>query len=106
MRWGKETPIHNYYKKACSNHCKNQQKRKKTFLENVNEKFKKEQPIIDIQQQLKKLPPINIKIVFKRDYAFIEQSRIMKALFTLATLSMKKIVCMMGRSNQYLDSLL
>lgn len=86
----KGTPIHDRYKKACDDHCKNRRRHEKAFLRDVKTRFKKEQPVIDIQRQLEGLPPIEADVVSKTDYVFPERSRVIEALFTLATSSMKE----------------
>ncbi len=46
--------------------------------------------MIDIQRQLKGLPPTEAEVASKTDYVFSERSRIIEALFTLATSSVRE----------------
>ena len=50
-----------------------------------------EQPVIDIQRQLKGLPPVEADAALESgDYAFTERSRVIETLFTFATASAKE----------------
>lgn len=49
----KGIPIHDSYKKAWENYCKNKRRHKKAFFKDVKARLKKEQPVIDNKRQLK-----------------------------------------------------
>lgn len=86
----KEMAIHDRYKKAWENYCKNRRRQEKAFFKDVKARFKKEQPVIDNKRQLKQLPPIEADVVFKTDCVFTEPSCVIEALFTLAASSIKE----------------
>lgn len=87
----KGTPIYDQYKKACDDHRKNRRRHEKACLKDVKAKFKKEQPVIDIQRQLKGLSPIEVDAALEtKHYIFTERSRVIEALFTFATSSVEE----------------
>lgn len=49
-----------------------------------------EQPVLDIQRQLKGLPVVEEEKVQTEEYAFMEHNRVIQALFTFATSSLEE----------------
>ncbi|MCJ1343077.1 hypothetical protein MMC31_001268 [Peltigera leucophlebia] len=62
----------------------------KALLKEVVAKYKKEQPVLDIQRQLKSLPVVEEETVQVEEYAFMERNRVIQALFTFATSSLEE----------------
>lgn len=56
------------------NYCNTKQQYEKALLKKVAAKYKKEQPVLDIQQQLKDLPLVEEEMVQVEEYAFMERN--------------------------------
>ena len=83
----KGTPLYNQYRQAYHAHRNLRRRHEKALLIEVKERYKKEQPVIDIQHQLKGLPVAeqeNLQVV---EYIFAERVQAIDALFTFATSS-------------------
>lgn len=83
----KGTSIYDNYQRAYHDHRNTRRRHGKVLLKEVKARYKREQPVIDIQRQLKGLPIIEEKTVGAEDYVFAERVRVIEALFTFATSS-------------------
>ena len=83
----KGTLLHNDYRRTYQAHRNLRRRHKKALLTEVKEKYKKEQPVIDIQRQLKGLPVSEQETLQVTDYVFTERVHAIDALFTFATSS-------------------
>ena len=82
----KGTALYGRYQKAYHTYRNTKRRHEESFLKEIKAKYKREQPVIDIQRQLKGLPVID-KPAVDRHYVFTERSRAINALFTFATAS-------------------
>ncbi|KAL8766093.1 MAG: hypothetical protein Q9194_006371, partial [Teloschistes cf. exilis] len=62
----------------------------KALLTEIKERYKKEQPVIDIQQQLKGLPVAEQEALRAAEYVFAERVQAIDALFIFARSSMEE----------------
>lgn len=83
----KGTPLHHHYRQAYRAHRNLKRRLEKVLLKEVKERYKKEQPVIDIQRQLKGLPVAEQESLRAVEYVFAERVRAIDTLFTFATLS-------------------
>lgn len=83
----KGTPIYDQYQKASRDYRNMKRRREETLLKDVKARYTREQPVADIQQQLRGLPMAEIDAVKEEDYVFAERIRVIDALFTFATTS-------------------
>lgn len=83
----KETPIYHEYQKAYLAHRNIKRRQEKALLQEVKARYKKEQPVIDIQRQLKGLLSAAPETATVEDYVFVERVRVINTLFTFATSS-------------------
>jgi len=83
----KGTPLYDHYQQAFRAHRNSKRRHKKALLIEVREKYKKEQPVIDIQRQLKGLPAAKQEAIQAAEYVFAERVKAIDALFTFATSS-------------------
>ncbi len=83
----KGTVVYDEYQKASQVHCNTKRQQEAALLKEVKARYKREQPVIDIQRQLKGLPLIPEKTVRVEDYIFTERVWAVDALFTFATSS-------------------
>ncbi|MCJ1271805.1 hypothetical protein MMC22_011710 [Lobaria immixta] len=81
----KGTLIYDHYRQAYQAHRNLRRQHEKAFLTKVKERYKKEQPVIDIQRQLKGLPIAEQKALQAAEYIFEERIHAIDALFTFAT---------------------
>ena len=84
---GKGTPLYNRYRQAYHAHRNLRRRHEKALLTEVKERYKKEQPVIDIQHQLKGLPVAEQQNLQAAEYVFAERVQAIDALFTFATSS-------------------
>ena len=83
----KGTPSYDQYQRAYRAHRNSRRRREKALLVDVKERYKKEQPVIDIQRQLKGSPVAERKAIKTAEFVFVERVRAIDALFTFATSS-------------------
>ena len=83
----KGTPLYDHYRQAFQAHRNLKRRHEKALLIEVKEKYKKEQPVIDIQRQLKGLPVAKQEAIQTAEYVFAERVKAIDALFTFATSS-------------------
>ncbi len=81
----KGTPLHHVYQETYQIHRNAIRRHEQAFLKEVIARYKVEQPIIDIQRQLRGLPMVEEKEVRTEDYVFVERVRVIETLFTFAT---------------------
>ena len=81
----KETFLYNHYRQAYQAYCNLKRQYKKVFLTKIKQRYKKEQSMIDIQQQLKKLLITEQKALQTAEYVFEKRAHAIDALFTFAT---------------------
>ncbi|KAL9580256.1 MAG: hypothetical protein Q9203_006373, partial [Teloschistes exilis] len=65
-------------------------RQEKALLTEIKERYKKEQPVIDIQQQLKGLPVAEQEALRAAEYVFAERVQAIDALFIFARSSMEE----------------
>ena len=83
----KGTLLYDHYRQAYQAHRNLRRRHEKALLTEVKERYKKEQPVIDIQRQLKGFPVVE-QIAFQAaEYVFAERVHAIDALFTFATSS-------------------
>ena len=83
----KGTPIYNEYQKVYLAHRNMKRRQEKALLPEMKARYKKEQPVIDIQRQLKGLLSVEPETATVEDHVFVERVRVIDALFTFATSS-------------------
>jgi len=83
----KGTSLYNDYRQAYQAHRNSKRRHEKALLVEVKERYKKEQPVIDIQHQLKGLPVAEQKNLQAAEYVFAERVHAIETLFTFATSS-------------------
>ena len=83
----KGTPLYNDYRQAYQAHRNLRRRHEKAMLKEVKERYKKEQPVIDIQHQLKGLPIAELGNLQAAEYVFAERVQAINTLFTFATSS-------------------
>jgi hypothetical protein len=83
----KGTPLYDQYRQAYQAHRNLRRRHEKALLIEVKERYKKEQPVIDIQRQLKGLPVAEQENLQAAEYVFAERVQAIDALFTFATSS-------------------
>lgn len=81
----KGTPIYHEYQKAYLAYRNMKRRQEKALLQEVKARYKKEQPVIDIQRQLKGLLSVAPETATVEDYVFMERVRVIDTLFTFAT---------------------
>ena len=81
----KGTSVYDDYQQAYHAHRNTKRRHEKTLLKEVVARYKKEQPVLDIQRQLKGLPVVEEEMIQAEEYAFMERIRVIQALFTFAT---------------------
>lgn len=86
----KGTSVYDDYQRAYHDHRNTKRRHEKALLKEVVARYKKEQPVLDIQQQLKALSVVEEETVQTEEYAFIKRNRVIQALFTFATSSLEK----------------
>ena len=87
IRSTKGLSVYYEYQKACRDYRNRKRRQEKALLEEVKARYKREQPVIDIQQQLKGVPLAIEKRTKAKFYVFPERGRVIDALFTFATSS-------------------
>ena len=83
----KGTSLYNHYRQAYQAHRNLRRRHEKALLTEVKERYKKEQPVIDIQHQLEGLPVAEQEDLQAAEYIFAERVQAIDALFTFATSS-------------------
>ena len=83
----KGTPLYDHYRRTYQAHRNLRRRHEKALLTEVKERYKKEQPVIDIQRQLKGLPVAEHETLQAAEYVFAERVHAIDALFTFATSS-------------------
>lgn len=86
----KGTLLYDYYRQVYQVYRNLKRRHKKALLIEIKEKYKKKQPIIDIQQQLKKLPVAKQKTLKTKIYVFVKRIQVIDALFTFVTSTIAK----------------
>ena len=79
--------LYDRYRQAYQAHRNLRRRHEKALLTKVKERYKKEQPVIDIQRQLKGLPMAEQEALQTAEYVFEERVHAIDALFTFATSS-------------------
>ncbi|KAL8809508.1 MAG: hypothetical protein Q9223_007917, partial [Gallowayella weberi] len=83
----KGTLLYHRYRQAYQAHRNLRRRHEKALLTEVKERYKKEQPVIDIQRQLEGLPVVQQEALRAARYVFAERVQAIDALFTFATSS-------------------
>ena len=83
----KGTLLYDHYRQAYQAHRNLRRRHEKAFLTRVKERYKNEQPVIDIQRQLKGLPVAEPEASQAAQYVFTKRVHAIDALFTFATSS-------------------
>ena len=83
----KGTPVYDEYQNTYHAHRNMKRRREEALLQEVKARYKREQPVIDIQRQLKGLPSAELEKAKAEDYVFVERVRVIDAIFTFATSS-------------------
>ena len=83
----KGTPVHEEYQKAYRAHRNQKRRLEESLLKEVKARYKREQPVIDIQRQLKGLPIVAEETVNAEAYVFAERVRVIDTLFAFTTSS-------------------
>ena len=78
----KGTAIYNEYQTAYLAHRNMKRRQEKALLQEVKARYEREQPVIDIQRQLKGLLSVKPETATVEDYVFVERVRVIDALFT------------------------
>ena len=86
----KGTSVYDGYQRAYHDHRNTKRRHEKALLQEVVARYKMEQPVLDIQRQLKGLPVVEEETVQTEEYAFMERNRVIQALFTFATSSLEE----------------
>ena len=81
----KGTSLYDEYRKASHAHRNMKRRCTEALLKEVKAKWKKEQPVIDIQRQLKGLPIASEATMEVENYILAERVRAIDTLFTFAT---------------------
>ena len=77
----KGTSLHHQYQNTYRTYRKVQRRYKAAFLKEVRARYKVEQPVIDIQRQLKGLPVAEEKEKKAEDYLFVERALLSSTRF-------------------------
>ena len=85
----KGTPIYDEYQKVCLAYHNTKRRCEEAILREIKARYKKEQPVIDIQRQLENLSTVESKEMKAENYIFVERVRAIDALFTFTTSSLK-----------------
>ncbi len=83
----KGTPLYDNYRQVYQAHRNLKRRYEKALLIKVKERYKREQPVIDIQRQLKGMPVGDHQNPRAADYVFAERVQAIDTLFTFATSS-------------------
>lgn len=83
----KGTTVYDRYQKVFQAHCNMKQRQEAALLQKIKVRYKREQPVIDIQQQLKELLSVEVKTAKMKDYIFVKCVQIIDTLFTFMTSS-------------------
>ncbi len=78
------TPLHDHYRQAYQAHRNLKRRHERALLIEVKKRYKKEQPVIDIQRQLKGFPVAEQESLRVATYVFAERVQAIDALFTFA----------------------
>jgi len=81
------TPLYKDYRQTYQAHRNTRRRHEKALLKEVKERYKKEQPVIDIQRQLNGSPVAEQEVIQAAEYIFAERVQAIDALFTFATFS-------------------
>ncbi len=99
------TSLYDKYQKACRTHRNAIRRHEEAFLKEVRAKYKVEQPVLDIQRQLKGLPVTEERKMKTEDYVFVERARVIDTLFTFATNSIEEEIQRRGAAVSALTAL-
>ncbi|KAL9582090.1 MAG: hypothetical protein Q9212_003502 [Teloschistes hypoglaucus] len=80
----KGTLLYDHYRQVYQAHRNLKRRYEKALLTEVKERYKKEQPVIDIQRQLEGLPVAGQKAFRAAEYVFAARVQAIDALFTFA----------------------
>ncbi len=83
----KGTSVYNKYQKVYQAHRNMKRRQEEALLQEVKARYKREQPVIDIQRQLKGLPLVELETAKAEDYVFEERVRVIDTLLTFVTSS-------------------
>lgn len=86
----KGTPLYYEYQKTYLIHRNAVRRQEQAFLKEIIARYKVEQPIIDVQRQLRGLPMAEEKETKTEDHVFVERLRVIETLLTFATGSPKE----------------
>jgi len=81
------TLLYKDYRQTYQAHRNTRRRYEKALLKEVKERYKKEQPVIDIQRQLNGSPVAEQEVIQAAEYIFAERVQAIDALFTFATFS-------------------
>lgn len=76
--------MYDNYQQVYLDHCNTKRRHEKALLKDVVARYKKEQPVLDIQRQLQGLPVVEEEMIQAEKYAFMERIWVIQALFTFA----------------------
>lgn len=83
----KGTSVYDEYQEFYRTHRNIRRRHEKARLTEVKARYKTEQPVIDIQRQLRGLPIPEQDRMKAEQYIFVERVRVIESLFTFATSS-------------------
>lgn len=83
----KGTPIYDEYQEAYRAHRNIRRRHEEARLKEVKANYKTEQPVLDIQRQLRGLPIAEQDRMEAEDHIFVERVRVIETLFTFAASS-------------------
>lgn len=83
----KGTSAYNKYQKVYQAHRNMKRRQEEVLLQEVKARYKREEPVLDIQRQLKGLPSVELETAQAEDYVFEKRVRVIDTLHTFATSS-------------------
>ena len=83
----KGTSVYNKYQKVYQAYRNMKRLQEEALLQEVKARYKREQPVIDIQRQLKGLPLVELETAMAENYVFEDRVRVIDTLLTFVTSS-------------------
>jgi len=86
----KGTPVYEEYQRAYRAHRNQKRRLEESLLKEVKARYKREQPVIDIQRQLKGLPVVDEETIETAAYVFVERVNVIDTLLAFVTPSLEE----------------
>ncbi len=86
----KGTPVYEEYQRAYRAHRNQKRRLEESLLKEVKARYKREQPVIDIQRQLKGLPVVDEETIETAAYVFVERVKVIDTLLAFVTPSLEE----------------